>query len=87
MQKNLDELSAWKVPGRESHLTLPPSSHHAHHLRMSRVDEPEGRDVGPPVLEVLQIDQVEVEAGDQVVVVGSHHPHSLHRKPKILQSI
>ena len=76
--ENLDELSAGKVPGREPHLALPPSPHHAHHLGVGRVNEAEGRDVRPPVLEVLQVDQVEVKAGDQVVVVGRHHPHCLH---------
>ena len=44
---------------------------------MGRVNEAEGSDVGPPVLEVFQVDQVEVEAGDQVVVVGGHHTHGL----------
>ena len=47
------------------------------HLRMGRVDETEGGDVGSPVLEVVQVEQVEIQAGDQVVVVGGHHAHSL----------
>ena len=44
---------------------------------MGRVDETEGGDVGSPVLEVVQVDQVEIEVGDEVVVVGGHHPHRL----------
>ena len=83
--ENLDELSAWEVPGREPHLPLPPGPHHAHHLGVGRVHQAEGRDVRPPVLEVLQVDQVEVEAGDQVVVVGSHHAHRLRGKREIFE--
>ena len=49
------------------------------HLGVGRVNEAEGRDVRPPVLEVVQVHQVEVQAGDQVVVVGGHHAHSLCR--------
>ena len=42
-----------------------------------RVDEPERRDVCAAILELLHVDQVEVEAGDQEVVVGRHHAHRL----------
>ena len=41
------------------------------------VDEAEGGDVGAAVLEVLEVDQVQVQVGDQVVVVGRHHTHGL----------
>ena len=42
-----------------------------------RVHEPEGGDVGAPIVELLHVHQVEVQAGDQQVVVGGHHAHRL----------
>ena len=47
------------------------------HRRPVRVHEPEGGDVGAAVLELLHVHQVEVQAGDQEVVVGGHHAHVL----------
>ena len=41
------------------------------------IHQAEGGDVGPAVLELLQVGQVKVEVGDEVVVVGGHHAHSL----------
>ena len=41
------------------------------------IHQTEGGDVGPAVLELLQVGQVKVEVGDEVVVVGGHHAHSL----------
>ena len=75
--ENLDELSGWEVPGRKPHLALPPGPHHAHDLGVGGVDQAEGGDVRPAVLEVLQVDQVQVQAGDQVVVARRHHSHRL----------
>ena len=62
---------------RKPLIPVPPRLNHAHHLRLGRVNEPEGCDIRPPILEVIQVDQVEVEVGDEVVVVGSHHAHRL----------
>ena len=65
------------VLGGKPLISVPPRLDHTHHLGLGRVNEPEGRDVRPSVLEVLQVNQVEVEVGDEVVVVGGHHPHRL----------
>ena len=40
---------------------------------LSRVDEPEGGDVGAAVLEVLQLDEVQVQRRQEVRVVRSHY--------------
>ena len=63
--------------GGEPDPTVPPGVDHTHDLRTGGVDQAEGGDVRPAVLEVLQVDQVQVEVGDQVVVVGGHHSHRL----------
>ena len=42
---------------------------------LPRVDEPEGGDVGAAVLEVLQLDEVEVQRGQEVGVVRRHDAH------------
>ena len=38
-----------------------------------RVEQAEGGDVGAAVLEVVEVDHVEIEARDEIVVVGRHH--------------
>ena len=45
--------------------------------RSEGIHQTEGRDVGPAVLELLQVGEVKVEVGDEVVVVGGHHAHRL----------
>ena len=37
-----------------------------------RVDQPEGGDVGAAVLEVFQLNQMKIQARDDVVVIGCH---------------
>ena len=56
---------------------LSPSLDHLLDALMRGVDESEGGDVGAAVFEVLEVHQVQVQVGDQVVVVGCHHTHSL----------
>ena len=63
--------------GGEPDPTVPPGLDHTDDLRAGGVDQAEGGDVRPAVLEVLHVDQVQVEVGDQVVVVGGHHSHRL----------
>ena len=42
-----------------------------------RVHQSEGRDVGAAVLELLEVGEVEVEVGDQIIMVGGHHADRL----------
>jgi len=50
----------------------------AHHVRYDLlVDQPESGDIGPTVPELIQVDCVQIQRGDQVAVIVAHHANLL----------
>ena len=59
------------------HLALDPAANDASNFFTFGIQQPERRDVRAAVLELLQVNHMQVEACDEVVVVGGHHAHLL----------